>query len=200
MINKCAYCYMPDIDGPLAMLNDKLCCFTCYRQAYYDQSQRVSTLLDTIRRLEKQVHDRYEEPVKQSRPICTTCNDTHGVETERSTIMCTHCPTPCRKCASVNGFGPYCATPHCDCNCHTTKNTPTICRDCKRFKGGPSYCYRGDEGGDVTGGSLACDEFRNKDDCCNCGHGHGAHRRSGKCRIENCNCVEYKTSHHHNKE
>lgn len=36
-------------------------------------------------------------------PVCSTCNDTHAMTLHRAngdeqTVMCTHCPVPCRLC------------------------------------------------------------------------------------------------------
>lgn len=51
--------------------------------------------------------------------VCGLCNDTHEVfsaQLERE-VMCTSCPTPCRKCANHEGRGAYCSKTPCDCDC-----------------------------------------------------------------------------------
>lgn len=54
-----------------------------------------------------------------SKPICSTCNDTHTMQFgELESRMCTYCPIPCRKCGQDEGRGAYCKTTPCSCVCH----------------------------------------------------------------------------------
>lgn len=55
------------------------------------------------------------------RHVCSTCNDTHGMELNGVIVMCTRCPTPCQQCRS-GGNGPYCETTPCECDCHKRKD------------------------------------------------------------------------------
>lgn len=56
---------------------------------------------------------------KAAAPVCSTCNDTHRMPfgEDHADVMCTRCPTPCRRCRA-GGNGPYCATTPCACLCH----------------------------------------------------------------------------------
>lgn len=54
---------------------------------------------------------------KKIDPVCRICNDTHVMHFDDSSVMCTHCPTPCQKCRK-GGNGPYCEKTPCDCECH----------------------------------------------------------------------------------
>ncbi len=56
-------------------------------------------------------------------PVCVACSDTHLVHREDNgtTVMCTRCPTPCRKCACNGGRGAYCERARCTCSCHEAK-------------------------------------------------------------------------------
>lgn len=50
-------------------------------------------------------------------PVCSTCNDTHGMDRSGVTVPCTQCPVPCGECRS-GGRAPYCETTPCPCDCH----------------------------------------------------------------------------------
>lgn len=51
--------------------------------------------------------------------VCGTCMDTHRVDRpDGRVVMCTRCPTPCRKCALDSGRGAFCETTPCPCACH----------------------------------------------------------------------------------
>ena len=60
--------------------------------------------------------------VAPTKPVCSTCSDTHKMylseDDGRRVVMCTGCPSPCRTCASNGGRGAYCAKTPCDCDCH----------------------------------------------------------------------------------
>ncbi len=55
-----------------------------------------------------------QQPAGDTSPVCRVCNDTHRMELEDATVMCTHCPTPCKECR----VGAYCRTTPCSCQCH----------------------------------------------------------------------------------
>jgi hypothetical protein len=51
---------------------------------------------------------------------CTHCGDTHTMQLEDSSVMCTWCPVPCQNCRA-GGFGAYCAETPCLCDCHVVQ-------------------------------------------------------------------------------
>lgn len=59
-------------------------------------------------------------------PTCTTCDDSHRMEIGVRTVPCTHCPRPCRQCASSNGRGIYCEVAPCACSCHRGMPAPMV--------------------------------------------------------------------------
>lgn len=50
--------------------------------------------------------------------ICDTCNDTHMMNLNNQSVMCTRCPVPCQSCRGHNGTGAFCAAVPCACDCH----------------------------------------------------------------------------------
>lgn len=57
------------------------------------------------------------ESMQPIKPVCSTCNDTHWVDTERGRQLCQHCPVPCQSCRE-GGNGPFCSETPCSCECH----------------------------------------------------------------------------------
>ena len=49
--------------------------------------------------------------------VCSRCDDTHRMDMNGTTFMCTHCPLPCQKCRQ-GGTGAYCESTPCSCVCH----------------------------------------------------------------------------------
>lgn len=56
--------------------------------------------------------------------VCSTCDDTHRMVLEDHPVPCTHCPLPCRDCASNGGRGAYCSRTPCPCKCHLRSDPP----------------------------------------------------------------------------
>lgn len=54
--------------------------------------------------------------------VCEHCDDTHTMQIGDRNVLCTRCPTPCRRCASHDGTGAYCARPRCSCSCHEERS------------------------------------------------------------------------------
>lgn len=60
----------------------------------------------------------FEEAQREPKPpVCSSCNDTHWVDTERGLVMCARCPVPCEKCRN----GAFCDKTPCACECHSGK-------------------------------------------------------------------------------
>lgn|GEM_PF-4443849 len=56
----------------------------------------------------------------ESKPICSTCNDSHVMYYKDRRVLCTHCPRPCDECQAIGQY-PYCETTPCQCECHGSK-------------------------------------------------------------------------------
>lgn len=53
-----------------------------------------------------------------TKATCASCFGSRLMELGSRLVPCTHCPRPCRQCASNNGTGAYCLEAACSCDCH----------------------------------------------------------------------------------
>lgn len=107
----------------VGLLRDALAYSSGLRGVFIEDVESAIAILESRRRiLLSEVAEviRRESVALADQASCSGCGDTHRVDVDDRTVLCTRCPLPCEGCRDRAGGNPgaYCASAPCACPCH----------------------------------------------------------------------------------